>query len=217
MSLGATRRPHGGWRRSRAGCATASSAWRCSSRSSPACCWRCRASGRRGEDHGRAVGLGGGRHRAGGALVHLLRGAVRAGVRAPGPQPEPSPLAGGAGRQLGRVRERAGGNRAGRVGAEHQGCVGGEDRKALGVAVRDDQRGERVTGGGDRGADVAGVAAGLAQPAADAAAGGGGAGDDPRHAGGRALGAPGGGAAQRRAAAAWWWRWSRSAAGWRMR
>ena len=55
--------------------------------------------------------------RLGAALVPQLRGAVRPRVRPPWAQPQLAPFARGAGGQLGRVGQRAGGHRAGGVGA----------------------------------------------------------------------------------------------------
>ena len=129
-------------------------------------------------DHRRQPGVGRRRDRARGALVRRLRRAVRAGLRHALPAPDLAPVAVGAGGQLGRLRQRARGHRAGSVGAAQQGDIGGAHRQALGADLRAHERRQRGGGGRDRRADVAGPAARLTQSAAHAAAGGRGAGDD---------------------------------------
>ena len=88
-----------------------------------------------------AVGRGG--RGARGALVPLLRGALRAGLRTPRAQPQLAAVARGARGQLGRLGERARRHRAGRVGAAQQGDLGRADRQALGADLRVDERRER--------------------------------------------------------------------------
>ena len=144
------------WRLSRARCATASSAWPSSSRSSSRCCSACRACARRASTSPTRSSPGCARESClevlscvgyvvlfglvFGRLGRRLTSRLSLSELAVNSVVSVSGLAGIA---------------LGRVGAAHEGDLGRADRQALGADLRADERGQRRGGRRDRRADVA--------------------------------------------------------------